>query len=103
MEIPGENRAIYKQELLKGVDLFEAGFKAIQKPTFKEKKEEYEKSMRESLQVVQDAAAALMNKHLLETKAKLDKDYQNYLANPSDSNRDQIQRDIDSIKKSTET
>lgn len=102
MEISGDkpDRVLYKQELQKGVKLFEDGFKELQKSKFDAQKSEYEKSMGESLQVIQDTANALMNKHLLKMKEKLEKDYQNYLANPTDPNRDKIQKDIDSLKKS---
>lgn len=101
MQISGDNpdRILYKQEFQKGVKLFEAGFKGLQQSKLDAQKEEYEKSMTESLEVIQDTAKALMNAHLSKMKDQLVKDYQNYLANPSDGNRDKIQRDIDSLKK----
>lgn len=101
MEISGKDRSLYTQELQKGVKLFEAGFKEMTKSKLDPQKQEYEKSMKESLQVIQDSASALMNNQVLKMKEQLDKDYNNYLANPSDANKDKIQSDIDSIKKST--
>lgn len=100
MEISGDkpDKVLYKQELQKGVKLFEAGFKGLQKSKLDAQKDEYEKSMGESLEVIQDTANALMNQHLLKMKDQLVKDYQNYLANPSDGNRDKIQKDINSLQ-----
>lgn len=101
MEISGDNpdRILYKQEFQKGVQLFEAGFKGLQKSQLDAQKQEYEKSMGESLEVIQDTANALMNQHLMKMKDQLAKDYQNYLANPSDGNRDKIQKDINSLQR----
>lgn len=84
MEISGDksDKALYQQELQKGVKLFEAGFKQLQKSKFDAQKQQFEKSMSESLEVIQDTAQALMNKQLLKMKDKLSKDYENYLANP---------------------
>lgn len=93
------NREIYHQEAKKGIELFEKSFKAMQKSKQDEQKEEYQKVMEECLQVMQDTAKGLMNKKLLEMKEQLAVDSQNYLNNPTDANRDKVQKDINSIKK----
>lgn len=105
MKISGDQpeKVQYQRELKEGVQLFEKGFKAMQQSKLDAQKQEYEKSMKESLQVIQDTATALMNKKLLHMKEQLAKDYNNYLSNPTDVNRDKIQNDIDTLKKQSNT
>lgn len=100
MRVSGDqpDKVQYQREFKEGVKLFEKGFKAMQKSKLDAQKEEYEKSMKESLQVIQDTATALMNKKLLLMKQQLAKDYQNYLAHPTDTNANKIQKDIDGLK-----
>ncbi|MCI0381898.1 MAG: hypothetical protein L0207_02460 [Chlamydiae bacterium] len=99
VEKPGDSAA-YRAEVKRGVQIFEKDFKGIQTSKFLEQKEQYEKSANESLEAIQDAVSALMNKELMKLKDKLAQDYQNYLDNPTDQNRNKVQRDIDNLKHS---
>jgi len=102
MEIPGgvPEKPTYKNEVQSGVKLFEKGFKNLQESKFDAQKLEYKKSMKESLQVIQDAAKGLMNQELLKQKEELANDFQQYLDNPTSENEQKVQHDIDSLKKS---
>jgi hypothetical protein len=105
MEIqkPGDDASIYRKELQQGVKIFEEslqGFRETKK--FPEKKMEYEKAMNESLKAIQDACSALMNKELVHEKDQLSKDYQNYLSNPTDTNANKLEKDLNDLRKSSE-
>jgi succinate dehydrogenase/fumarate reductase flavoprotein subunit len=92
----------YQQEFKQGVDLFEKGFHQMQSSKFDRQRMEYQKSMNESLQVIKDAAAGLMNKELSNLKDELAKDYQNYLIDPTKENEKRVEKDISSLKKAAE-
>ena len=102
MEIrPSEDSSIYKNELQQGVKIFEKSFKGYQETkNFPAKKMEYEKAMGESLQAIQDACKALMNKELAAKKDQLSKDYQDFLNNPSSQNASKVEKDLDSFHES---
>lgn len=102
MEItPDKSREeLYHEEVKKSIDLFEKSFKQIQKKsTFTQQKEEYEKVMNECMQVMQETAMGLANKELLKIKNQLSMDYKGYLNNPTSTNRDKLQHDIDKMKR----
>ncbi len=101
MEISGPDRAQYRKEIQEGVQIFEKGFKEIQKKkTFPAQKQEYETSMEESLKAIQDAAKALANESMQKMKERLEADYDNYLSSPTEANKEKVQRDIDNLKHS---
>lgn len=99
----GGDSAAYRKEIQEGVQIFEKSFKGIRETKdFPQKTEEYEKAIDESMQAIQDAATALMNKKLLEIKAELDKDYHTFLDNPSAKNAEKVEKDLDSLRESTQ-
>jgi hypothetical protein len=103
MEIPpGEESSIYRKEIQQGLQIFEKSFKGYQETRkFPEKKMEFQKAMAESLQAIQDACSALMNKELVEKKDKLSKDYQEFLNHPTSQNANQIEKDVNSMRESS--
>lgn len=98
MEI--SNSEAYRKEVQEGVQIFEKSFKgAAETKKFPEKKALFERSSREALKGIGDAAKALMNQRILEEKEKLEKDYGNYLSNPTPENEQQVEKDLQSFKK----
>lgn len=99
----GGDSAAYRKEIQEGVQIFEKSFKGVRETKdFPQKTAEYEKSIDESMQAIQDAATALMNKKLLEMKDQLDKDYHVYLDNPTAQNAEKVEKDLDSLRKSVQ-
>ncbi len=98
----GDDSATYRKEIQEGVQTFEKSFKGMKgTKDFPEKKLEYEKAMGESMQAIQDAASALMNKSLIQMKDQLSKDYQNYLGNPTSQNANKVEKDLSSLRESS--
>ncbi|MBI5273688.1 MAG: hypothetical protein HY860_01375 [Chlamydiales bacterium] len=100
MEIsgPNPNQPTYKEEFKQSVKLFQDSFNNMQSSTFDAQKAQYVKTMKESLDVMQDSASGMINQHLCDLKATLSSDLNQYLANPTDSNKQRIQKDLDSMK-----
>lgn len=95
--------AEYRKEIQEGVQIFEKSFKGVRETkNFPQKTAEYEKSIDEAMQAIQDAATALTNKKLLEIKDQLDKDYHGYLDNPTAQNAEKVEKDLDSLRKSAQ-
>jgi len=103
MEISGKrpDESMYKQEAKQAVELFEKGFKHMQTSKFEAQKEQFEKAMHKSLQVIHDAAKGLMNQEILKQKEQLALDFHDYLEDPTLSNQQKVMRDIDGLKEST--
>ncbi len=101
MEISGDpgKRAEYQREVKEGVHIFEESFKGLQETNFAPKKEEYEKAIDMSLKALHDVAKAMVNKKLMKMKDQLDRDYHQYLDNPSSENQVKVEKDISSLKK----
>ncbi len=95
---PNSNQPTYRQEFDQGVELFEKSFKAYQQSNFDPQKNEYALAMKDSLEVMQDAAGGMFNQHLMDMKSQLAKDMNAYMKNPSEENRQKVDSDIDSLK-----
>ena len=59
----------------------------------------YQDVMKKSLQVMQDSAHAMFNKHLVELKNNLSSDLNSYLTAPSSENQEKVLDDIQQIKR----
>jgi len=88
----------YQGEFNKGVDLFDKEFQAYQKSTFDAQKREYSKSMHDALDVIGDSAKGMANTKLQEMKAKLEKDLDEYIKNPTEINRQHVDEDLNTLK-----
>ena len=101
MEISKSDESQYRHEVKEGLDVFKKSFEGgVETKKFPEKKELFEKSSKEAMQGIHDAAKALMNKEILAQKEKLEKDYDQYLEQPSPKNRKQVEKDLESFKDS---
>lgn len=99
MDISKSDSIRYRQEVKQGVDIFQKSFKeAAETKDFPEKKDLFDKSAKEAMQAIGDAAKALMNKEILAQKEKLEKDYNDYQRDPSAENSKKIAEDIKSFK-----
>lgn len=100
MEInPNEtNNARYQEEFNKGIDLFDKSFHGYLEAKTEGQKEQYNKVMDESFQVMQDSASGMMNKHLQELKSQLQSDYSEYMENPNEQTKQKVEMDIQSLK-----
>jgi hypothetical protein len=102
MEVSGSSpsQPSYPSEFKQGVELFEKSFHNMQTSKLDAQKAQYVKVMDESLQVMQDSASAMLNKHLLELKNTLSQDLHTYLAAPTDEHRKKVESDLDQLKHS---
>jgi hypothetical protein len=101
MEVAGPQpqKPSYSKEFKKSVDLFEKSFKGLEASKFDAQKAQYVKVMKETLSTMQEAANGMFNQHLVELKEKLAQDLNTYLATPNDANREQVEEDINTLKK----
>ncbi len=101
MEISGSDpnkTPTYRDDFKQSVDLFQKSFDGYQHSSLNAQKDQYVKVMKESLQVMQDAAGAMLNKHLGSLKAELSSDLNQYLDNPTDANKEKVITDINHLK-----
>lgn len=101
MEISKSDESQYRHEVKEGLDVFNKSFQGgAETKKFPEKKMLFDKAAKEAMQGISDASKALMNKEILAQKEKLEKDYGQYLIEPTPENRKQVEKDIESFKDS---
>jgi len=101
MEISKSDESQYRREVKEGLEIFNKSFQdGAKTKKFPEKKALFEKSTREAMNAIGDAAKALMNKEILAQKEKLEKDYDHYLMEPTPENQKQVEKDIEGFKDS---
>jgi|GEM_PF-1447378 len=85
----------YREECLKGVDLFEKTFKEYQNSQIPQQKKEYQEIMKKTLEALHQAAGELANKEIQKLELQIEQDYQKYQDNPSDSeNISKVNQDL---------
>lgn len=103
MEISKSDESQYRKEVKEGIQIFQKSFEGAAKTKdFPEKKQLFEKSAREALQAINDAAKALANKEILAQKDQLQKDYDHYLQQSTPDNQKQVEQDLSAFRKTLE-
>ncbi|MCH9612405.1 MAG: hypothetical protein S4CHLAM102_08950 [Chlamydiia bacterium] len=95
----GPSNPSYQQEVRRGAELFEKSFHEMQSSKIDAQKEQYKEVMRESLNVIHQAARGLMNDQIEELKNQLAQDLDAYLKDPSSSNSSKVESDISHLKR----
>ncbi len=95
---PNSQQPSYHSEFNQSVDLFAKSFEGLQTSQLDAQKTQYIKVMRESLQVMQESAKGMLNQHLATLKDNLAKDFNSYLASPSETQKEKVENDIQQLK-----
>ena len=104
-EIPGDHsvspqrRGIYKQECYRGVKLFQESLDEYQKSTLEAQKEKYRDVMEKAMEVIRETAAQCLSQELQKEEKNLQKDYSNFMSNPSPTNLQKLQQDLTNFEK----
>ncbi|MBI5345701.1 MAG: hypothetical protein HZB76_00945 [Chlamydiae bacterium] len=97
--ISPKDKAIYKQEFARSVDLFKESLEEFEKATEVHKKAKFNDVMQKAMQIMNETAPLCLNKSLQEQKAKLEKDYQQLISKDNPQNVAQLNNDIEKIQK----
>ena len=93
-----EAKKMCESEYKQAADLFQRTLESYSKSDNKYQKEEFKKVMRESLQVLNDAATELRRQDLLNQNSKIEKDYKEFQSD--DTKQAKLVKDLDAAKKS---
>jgi hypothetical protein len=99
--ITPRERKMYEQEYAHGAQLFQKALQQYVKSDNPFQQEEFHQVMDKALKVLNETAAQLNRKPLLEQNAKIAKDYAAFNDSPEDSNTYQkLNHDLDQARKS---
>ncbi len=91
----------YNQEFEQSVELFAKSFQGYQGAGFDAQKQQYAKVMNESLNIMKQAAGAMVNHHLQKLRNQLSDDLHEYMQHPDATTKAKIQKDIDELRSSS--
>lgn len=98
--ISPENKAKYHSEFKRGAELFRKALEDYDKSKIPAQKEQFKKVMDEALTVMNQTAKVVCNdRKKRDLEEKVEKDYQNFIKDPSKSHYDLLHKDIESIDK----
>ncbi|HNA62353.1 MAG TPA: hypothetical protein PKW79_04690 [Rhabdochlamydiaceae bacterium] len=97
--ITPQMKEIYKQECTRGVELFQRSLKEYQKSQIPAQKDEYRDVMDKALQIIKETASQCLGKEMQKEGSNLQKDYDTFIANPSDNNLNRLNNDLEHFKK----
>ena len=97
--ITPQARAIYKEECVRGTSLFQKTLQEYQKSQLDAQKEQYKDVMEKALQIIRETAAQCLNQEMQKEEMQLEKDYQQFIANPSPENLKMLNDDLQHFKK----
>ncbi len=98
-----EDRNMYEQEYKHSADLFQKALDQYSKSDNMFQKEEFKDVMDRSLNILNEAAAGLIRKDLMEQNQKISQDYENFQKSPGDPDTvDKLKGDLDKAKRSVE-
>ena len=89
----------YRQECSQGVKLFQETLKAYQSSDIAAQKEKYKDVMGKALQIIHETATRCLSEELQKEEINLEKDYKNFIANPSQANLDKLSSDLNHFQK----
>jgi hypothetical protein len=92
-------RETYMKQCSRGVSLFQETLKEYQKSQIDAQKEEYKDVMEKALKIIKETAAQALSQEMQKEELQLEKDYKNYIANPSQDNLNTLTRDLKHFKK----
>lgn len=94
-----EERQRYHEDYQKSLDLFENAFTEYNKPNVEyHKKAQLKKVMDEALQVMNETACAALKEGKQSQETALENDYDAYLENPNEANKQKLLSDIKTLK-----
>lgn len=97
--ISPQTREIYRQDCERGVNLFQQSLEAYQSSQIDAQKEAYKDVMEKALQVIHETASQFLTQEKQKEELNLEKDYQNYIANPTPENLKTLNQDLQHFKK----
>ena len=92
-------KELYKQECTRGVELFQRSLQEYQKSQIPAQKEEFRDVMDKALQIIKETASQCLGKEMQKESITLQKDYNQFIANPSDTNLNRLNNDLEHFKK----
>lgn len=92
-----ENKAIYKDQFERGLNLFEKSLNQYQSAEG-HKKEVFKDVMDKALNIMNETAKAGLGKTGADKEKNLEKDYNNYIASESPDALDKLNNDINNLK-----
>lgn len=101
--IPRDLQATYRNEFARGVKLFEESLTEYQKTSDDEaaKKAKFKDVMDKALKIMNESARGFLNESGKKEEAKLEKDYQSFLAQGNSENYNKLNSDIRHLKEYT--
>jgi hypothetical protein len=97
--ITPQARAIYKEECVRGVSLFQKTLQEYQKSQIDAQKAQYKDVMEKALQIIQETAAQCLSQEMQKEQLQLGKDYEQFTANPSAENLKILSDDLQHFQK----
>ncbi len=92
-------REVYKQECVRGVELFQKSLQEYQKSQIPAQKEEYKDVMDKALHIIQETAAQCLGPEMQKEEGTLQQDYDKFIANPSPQNLKTLNNDLEHFKR----
>ncbi|HSX03309.1 MAG TPA: hypothetical protein VLG76_01120 [Rhabdochlamydiaceae bacterium] len=97
--ITPQQKAVYKQEFVRGADLFKQSFNEYLSADNDNKKTLLKDVMERALQVMNETAKYALSQKKLEQENKLEQDFDNFISNESPESTKELQNDIDKLQK----
>jgi hypothetical protein len=100
-EVSPQDRALYRQEFERAVNLFQESLAAYQQSEIPMQKEEFKKVMDKTLLVIHQTIREAVKSRAEGKEKQLDQDYQNFLAQDTSQNVERLNHDLNDLKLST--
>ena len=96
--VPPQDRALYKQDFAKSVDLFKQSLDAYGTSQIPEQKAKYKDVMDRTLQIMNETAKLCLSKGAQNQEKTLATDYQNYMSHESPDGLKKLNTDIEKLE-----
>jgi hypothetical protein len=97
--ISPQNQEIYKKDFDRAVNLFQQSLTGYQQSTEPHQKDKFKDVMDKCLVVIHETIKETLKKEAAKQLNKVDQDYQNFIANDNPKTLQQLNKDLDSLKK----
>lgn len=100
-EVSPQDRALYRQEFERAVNLFQESLTAYEQSQIPAQKDEFKKVMDKALVVIHQTIREAVKSRPDGKEKQLDQDYQNFLAHDTPETVHQLTTDLNELKRAT--
>jgi hypothetical protein len=91
---------VYKQEFMEGANLFQQSLQQYQNSNIPAQKEAFKDVMQKAMNVMNETAQLCLSKEAQKKEMKLNQDFQAFQSNDTEGNAAQLNKSINSLKRS---